>query len=328
MKNNEYNWSDLVFGSKKPLKELDAVFLSISREMSVGRFTQLIKQYLPTGNIIVAVTNEPYIKGFEGQPQFKTMDLDDVRPLIDKVNASKSPHKIVILHCNQSDIVPILDKIKLRLALFVNGSWLHSFHMRPEYYTLVSNGIIFKLISPFIDETEAKTYAENHQSKVLLSKKYLTDIESMKLANEIAKNSFANEHQTGAIISKNNNGKYQPIIGTYNVVVPYETFAWHNGASRERHLSPMGDLTHYDTVHAEVLGVIQAQKNKIDLSSTSLFINLLPCPACARMLCQTDISEIVYSLDHSEGYAVSLLEKAGKKVRRLIVNNDILKRED
>ncbi len=328
MNKYEYNWSDLAFASKKPLKELDAVFFSISREMSMPRFTQLIKEYLPTGNIIVAVTNEPYIKGFEGQPHFATLQLDDIRSLVDKVNASNSPHKIVVLHCVQSDIVPILEKIKFRFALFINGSWLHSFHMRPEYYALVSSGINFKLVSPFADEAEAKAYAANHQSKVSLGKSALTDVESMKLANEIAKNSFANEHQTGAVISIKKDGKYRPIIGTYNVVVPYQTFAWQNGASRERHLSPMGDLTHYDTVHAEVLGVIEAQKNKIDLTGTCLFINLLPCPACARMLCQTDISEIVYSLDHSDGYAVSLLERAGKTVRRLIVNNDIVSKED
>jgi deoxycytidylate deaminase len=44
----------------------------------------------------------------------------------------------------------------------------------------------------------------------------------------------------------------------------------------------------------------------------------MPCPACARMLSQTDIEEFVYSIDHSEGYAVKMLEAAGKKVRRIV----------
>ena len=45
------------------------------------------------------------------------------------------------------------------------------------------------------------------------------------------------------------------------------------------------------------------------------------------MLCETGISEIVYSLDHSDGYAVKLLEKAGKTVRRHVITNDILDME-
>jgi hypothetical protein len=37
------------------------------------------------------------------------------------------------------------------------------------------------------------------------------------------------------------------------------------------------------------------------------------------MFCETDIAEFVYSEDHSAGYAIALLEKAGKKVRRVIL---------
>jgi hypothetical protein len=36
------------------------------------------------------------------------------------------------------------------------------------------------------------------------------------------------------------------------------------------------------------------------------------------MLSETDIEEFVYSIDHSEGYAIKLLEAAGKKVRRIV----------
>ena len=89
-------------------------------------------------------------------------------------------------------------------------------------------------------------------------------------------------------------------------------------------MSPVGDLNYYDTVHAEINLIIDAQKNHIDLKNTVLFINLLPCPHCARALCETDISEIFYTLDHSDGYAVALLEKSGKKVQRLVDNEDIL----
>jgi len=36
------------------------------------------------------------------------------------------------------------------------------------------------------------------------------------------------------------------------------------------------------------------------------------------MLSQTDIAEFVYQEDHSDGYAIKMLELAGKKVRRIV----------
>jgi deoxycytidylate deaminase len=91
----------------------------------------------------------------------------------------------------------------------------------------------------------------------------------------------------------------------------------HHGNSREANISPPHDLNHKDTVHAEVEILIKAGKDNIDLAGTTVFINLLPCPACARMFADTDIKELVYREDHSSGYAVKLLEVAGKKVRRI-----------
>jgi deoxycytidylate deaminase len=93
----------------------------------------------------------------------------------------------------------------------------------------------------------------------------------------------------------------------------------HYGASREKHFSPPNDLNYYDTVHAEVMLILQAQRQDIKLAGTTLFINLLPCPSCARMLCETPIVEFVYTNDHSEGYALRLLQAAGKKVWRLVI---------
>jgi deoxycytidylate deaminase len=64
--------------------------------------------------------------------------------------------------------------------------------------------------------------------------------------------------------------------------------------------------------------IIEAQKQKLDLTGTTVFLNLMPCPTCTRMLCDTDIAEVVYTHDHSDGYALKLLTEAGKKVRRSI----------
>jgi deoxycytidylate deaminase len=92
----------------------------------------------------------------------------------------------------------------------------------------------------------------------------------------------------------------------------------HHGALRERNFSPPNDLNYYDTAHAEVMLVLKSLKQGIKLANTTLFTNLLPCPNCALMLCDTEITEFVYAIDHSDGFAVQLLQNAGKKIRRII----------
>jgi deoxycytidylate deaminase len=140
----------------------------------------------------------------------------------------------------------------------------------------------------------------------------------MAVAQTAAKQSFDYNMQTGVALARHNGTSYELIATAYNGVVPYQTYAMHHGAARERNFSPMHDLNHYDTNHAEVELILKAQKQKLDLHSTTLFINLLPCPSCARMLAHTDIETFVYREDHSDGYAVKMLEQSGKKVIRLV----------
>jgi dCMP deaminase len=330
MSDLELNWSDLVFGSKKAIKDLNAIFVPVPREISTARFTQIIKQYLPIGNIVIGISDEEYINGFSGQSQFKTLQLKSVKSIVNKVNNSSSPNKIMILHCHQSDILPILNKIKFRKVLLVNGSWQYSFHVRPEYYALATQNIPFEFISPFASEDEAIKYSVDFESKVapLKTDNLLTELEMLQEASAAAKYSFDNGFQTGVSLGMKDGDKYKLAAVSYNKTVPYRTFAWHYGASRERHLSPSGDLNHYDTIHAEMKLLLDAQKSGLKITDMTLFINLLPCPICARMLCESDIKEIVYSLDHSNGYAVALLEKAGKVVRRVIDSDNLIKMEE
>nr|AIA11108.1 Cytidine and deoxycytidylate deaminase zinc-binding region [uncultured bacterium] len=148
-----------------------------------------------------------------------------------------------------------------------------------------------------------------------------TESEMLELADEAAAHSFDYCFQTGVVLGKKSGGKkgvYDLKAWAFNKVVPYQTYAMLHGASRETNFSPPNDLNHYDTVHAEVELLIKAQREHVVLKNTTLFINLLPCPSCSRMLSETDIEELVYRADHSDGYALKMLEAAGKKVRRLV----------
>ncbi len=318
-----FDWTDLAFGSKKPLKELKATFIVAPRDISINRLKQLLKEYLPKGNIVLGISKEKHVVGFEDQPQFRMLQQSDVQNIVDQVAASKSPNKLYTLVYSQRELAYIFEKVSFREVLLVNGSWHNSFHTTAAFYALVKAQTPFMYVSAFCDEKEARAYevaADKLIPKITINKpnKY-TEAELLTTTNKVAKASYDFTFQIGVVLAKQTGTTYQLLDWAFNKVVPYQTYAMLNGASREQNFSPPNDLNHYDTVHAETMLVINAAQQETDLSGASLFINVLPCPTCARMLSQTDIAEVVYTQDHSDGYAVKMLEQSGKKVRRVVI---------
>ncbi len=314
-----FDWNELAFASKKPVNDLKATFIAASREISAARFTQFVKEYLPKGNILLGLAKEEFVDGFEGQRQFRTLKSKTVQTAIDKVNDSPSKYKIATLSYAQRDLLHVINGLSIRHFVGVNGSWKYSFHTQAPYYALARRGIPYTLVSPFADENEAKSFAAQTKLPKPPASGNYDDQEMLDIAAQAARQSYDYSFQTGVSLGRKKGGQYTLLATTFNPVVPYQTYAMHFGASRETNFSPPHDLNHYDTTHAEVELIIKAQKEKIDLRDTTMFINLLPCPSCARMLSRTDIAEFVYKEDHSDGYAVKMLEAAGKKVRRVVV---------
>nr|AIA15740.1 Cytidine and deoxycytidylate deaminase zinc-binding region [uncultured bacterium] len=206
-----------------------------------------------------------------------------------------------------------------------SGSWHHAFHTLEAYYVLSHKRTPYDMVSPFTSEAEAMAYEKATLPKIIADAplpKAATkhnDLEMLQAAQTIARYSYDYNFQTGVSLGKKQRKAYAFLTAAWNKIVPFQTYALHHGAARERYFSPPHDLNHYDTVHAEVELVIKAAQEGIDLADTTVFINLLPCPACSRMLADTPIKELVYRADHSNGYAIKMLEQAGKTVRRLVV---------
>jgi len=319
MNKYECRWSELAFGSKKPINTLHATFIMAPRELSQKRFTQLIKTYLPKSNIVLGIADEPFVTELEGRPQFKMLRAETVQPIIDKVNQSGGKHTITVLRYNQRDITFMLERLDFKNIVLVNGSWYRAFHMRPEFYTLVQRGTPFEKVSPFADEAEARAYPDTISFPELPQVGEFSEHDMSELAQHAGQRSYDfGGYQIGVSLGRKKGKMYELLATAHNAVVPYETYAMHHGAARETHFSPMNDQNHYDTIHAEVAVLIKAQKERIDLHDSTLFINLLPCPMCARMLAQTDIESVIYSQDHSSGYGLKMLELAGKKVTRKV----------
>lgn len=321
----DFDWNDFAFASKKPIRELNATFIAAPRQLTKKRFAQLVKRYLPQGNIIVGVAKEAFVLGFDDQPQFTMLRLEDIAEVITKVNESPSPYKIYTLSYYQREQTHLFEKELFKRAVFVNGSWKLMFHTSPTFYALAKLGLPYERVSPFADEVEALDYEARADAEIAKNavkpQGVVTATEMLNAAFEASKGSYDHTYQTGVALGKAAGDGYSLLATAFNKVVPYQTYAWLTGPSREENFSPPGDLNYYDAVHAEVMLILQAATRGIDLRGTTLFINLLPCPSCARMFTQTDIAEFVYTEDHSAGYAVRILEKAGKKVTRLVPEN-------
>jgi deoxycytidylate deaminase len=320
----DFDWANLAFGSKKPLRSLHAIFIAAPRELSEARFKQIIKEYLPQGDIVLGISKEAYVEGFEGQPQFRMQKRRPLEKLITQVDCSTSSNKIYTLSYFQREAKYIFEKLHPQKVLLVNGSWKYAFHTQDLYYTLVKNDITYEMISPFTSEAEAKIYEHRIMKQIETNNPFMggsfSEQEMLHNAELAAQFSFDYNFQTGVVLGSLSKQKdtYKFLARSFNKVVPFQTYAMHYGASREQHFSPPNDLNYYDTVHAEVMLILDVQKQGLNLDRTTLFINLLPCPTCARMFCETNITDFVYAHDHSDGYALRILQAAGKTVRRLV----------
>jgi deoxycytidylate deaminase len=332
MHNYVLDWADLAFASKAPLRDLTAVYIPTPREISADRLKQLIKEYLPKHHIVIGVARELYIEGFDGRPQCRTLRIDPkLQTLIDKVNTASPNHKIYVMRQFQRETPDILLKGHFVKALFVNGSWHRAFHHTSTYYTLINQRIPYELVAAFVDETEARGYAEKYRASYVIkaaSSDALSEQDMMRAADDASRSSFEYTFQTGMALGiLQTSGSYKLLATAHNAVVPYETYALLHGSIREQNFALVNDQNHYDAIHAEVGLIITAMNEHIDLDGTSVFINLMHCPSCARMIAMLPVGEIVYEYDHSDGYAVGLLQQAGKSIRRVILDKTLSKKE-
>jgi len=283
---------------------MHSYFILAPREMSDARVKDLLKKYLPRGQVIFGIAREPFVAGFEDQPQFKTLQGDSVKKL-----AAKSGGRLTTLTYTQAAGAQIIAQTDFDRAIIINGSFHRSFHLRPEHQAILAKDANIKYESPFISETEAKAFASKFQRNFKLPKFSASDIHIQRILAAESKKAFITDFQTAAAIVKND----ELISLAHNAVVPYETYAWHYGNQREKHRTPAGDSSHYDTIHAETAALIKAGDKS---RGATLYMRTFPCPHCARNIIYAGIAEIVYELDYGDQYSYNLFNKSGTKYRR------------
>lgn len=308
-----HDWNKIAQKQKKELSNARPIFVVGPRELSEQRLKLLVKKLQTQRAVVWGCLKDDYINGFEGCAQFRTLDLAKLEAEV------KTSDRMSIITYFQRDLCYILKELDFSAVILINGSWKLMLHTTPEFWTILKRKIPYKLISPFVDEAEARRYAqkiaENYSREHLYdAKQKYTDEELMHLVEQVAKRSFDWTYQIGAALVKSG----RVISTAHNSTLPFETASMHYGHSKELNFSPLGDQNYYDTNHAEVELVLKALQTKTSLDGCSLYLNVMPCPTCARMLAHTDLEEVVYTHDHSDGYAARLLTNVGKKVRRVL----------
>lgn len=311
-----YKWSEVKTSDLKQLTQNKPILILGPREISTKRVVQLSEKLVTKKPIVWGCVTEKYITGLENSPQFKTLGLKKLKDALKKL-PQDTQKSISILTYPQKETVKILKQGNWGAVVGINGSWHRAFHYRDEYHTIIDKKILYKLVSSFINKAEALNYFQKIKPalpavKAKAGTKY-SEKKLMEFSKQASLRSFDYTFQTGAVLAKNN--KF--LLATHNKVVPYETYMLHKGATKEKNLTGFQEPGHYDTSHAEQEMLIQIHKQGIDLDGCSLYINLMPCPACARLLSSTPIKEVVYQHEHSDGYAKELLEKGGKGVRSI-----------
>lgn len=276
------------------------------RSISASRIQQLTRQLIDKRPVVWGCLSEKYILGLDDSPQFEALTLTDLTQALEQLEPEKKKN-LAILSYSQNNAASVIKKFPWSAVIGINGSWHRAFHYRNECRVIKKKHLPYKLVSSFVDEAEAKQYFEDIQPRLAdldhFAGKKFNEKELFKLATKAGKNSFDYTFQTGAVLAKNG----RLLLWAHNTVVPYETYMLHAGASKEKHLTPPQDLNHFDTNHAEVELILKALKQKINVEDCSLYINLMPCPICARMLARTPLKEVVCKLDHSAGYAKKIL---------------------
>ena len=315
-----YDWSEIAFSNKKPLKALRATFVVAPLDISPARLTEIIKQYLAHSNLIIGISKESHVVGYEDQLKFKMLNIEATMELVEKVKKRGTKNQLYSLSYSQSDLVHIIEAIKPTKLAVMNGSYKYAFHYSQAFYAANKCKVTIEHISPFIDENEAMVWVSNtNQPDPTIDSDELDDRQLMQLAHEAAKQSYDYCLQVGAVLAEKSKLGYIPLASSFNKVVPEQWWSLHYGSAREKYYAPAQDINHHDTIHAEMKLMIDAATNKLSLRGTTLFLSLLPCPACARVLSETQIDELVYEKDYADGYAVKLFELAGKKVRRVVL---------
>ena len=117
------------------------------------------------------------------------------------------------------------------------------------------------------------------------------------MAKEWAKLSYCKRKQVGALIVRNN----MIISDGYNGTPS----GYSNSCENES-----GD-THWYVLHAEANAILKVAKSTQSAEGATLYITLSPCKECSKLIIQSGIKRVVFSVQYKDTAGVDFLREYG-----------------
>ncbi len=276
------------------------------------------------GRLLFGCLKDEWIPGLEESLQFKPLPFEVCGKNISKLTKDEKQIKsIAILKHFHKDTKYIIKELKPFKVMFINGSWAGQIHYQSFYWKACDVGAKIELISPFTSDREARRFAmkvckEYEKTKLYSKTKKYGEKEIFQILNKKRKQSWDWIGQVASALVKG--GKILAL--EHNKVLPYEAYQMHNGSIRERMQIPSQEMIETQlTNHSECEVLESARRRKLNLKGSKLYVNLFPCPVCAKILSRTEIDEIVYCKDYNLGNDIGykILKMMGKKLKRVVI---------
>jgi len=135
-----------------------------------------------------------------------------------------------------------------------------------------------------------------------------TNIMYMKIAYEIATQSYCERRQVGSVIVKNG----QIISDGFNGTP--------SGFDNCCEIDP--STTKPEVLHAEANALAKVGKSTNSSEGSTMYVTLSPCFECSKLLIQFGIEKVYYCEEYRDLSGIDLLNKKGIKVERIILDDN------
>jgi dCMP deaminase len=135
----------------------------------------------------------------------------------------------------------------------------------------------------------------------------------MEIAEVVSKRSTCLRHKNGAVLVRDKH-----ILSTgYNGAPRGLPHCSEVGCLREELKIPSGQRHELCRgAHAEANAIIQAALHEISTADSIMYSTHQPCILCAKLIINAQVTEVVFKTHYADELAVSLLKRAGVKLRK------------
>lgn len=125
----------------------------------------------------------------------------------------------------------------------------------------------------------------------------------LRIAREWSKLSHCNRKQVGALIVKDR----MIISDGYNGTPT----GFENPCEDEE------GYTKWYVLHAEANAILKVAGSTQSCNGATLYITMSPCKECSKLIHQSGITRLVYSIDYKDNSGIDFLEKAGVEIEQI-----------